>query len=97
MTMRIKGSPESLRKLAERDPNAVPSVGAKAKEHGAISHHFYGTADEILIVDEWPDEASFRAFFEASPEIGGFMAEAGVTAAPTQTFWQKLDLGDDIG
>jgi heme-degrading monooxygenase HmoA len=97
MTLRITGDGGSLEKFAQADPKAFPAVVDKARAHGVISHHFYATADELLVVDEWPDEESFRAFYDASPEIGGFMQEAGVTTAPEIKFWRKLDLNDDVG
>ena len=62
-----------------------------------ISHHFFGSDNEVLVVDEWPDEASFQAFFDASPEIGGIMAAAGVTTPPTIEFWRPLEVDDSIG
>ena len=49
-----------------------------------------------LVVDEWPDEKSFQAFYEASPDIKTIMDNAGVTAAPTIEFWRPLDVDDAI-
>jgi hypothetical protein len=51
---------------------------------------------EVLVVDEWPDEASFQAFFAASPEIQDVIAAAGPSGPPEITFWTKLDTGDEI-
>jgi hypothetical protein len=49
----------------------------------------------VLIVDEWPDAASFLRFFEEStPDVGPMMAEAGVTERPTPVFWRELDTPD---
>jgi heme-degrading monooxygenase HmoA len=64
---------------------------------GCIAHHFYGNEDEVLVVDEWPDEASFHAFFDASPDIAAMMGAAGVNTAPGITAWRKLDTGDEVG
>jgi hypothetical protein len=46
---------------------------------------------EVLVVDEWPDAASFLRFFESSPDIGEMMGEAGVTERPTPVFWREMD------
>ena len=94
MTMRIKADAAKVEAL---DKATMLAIVDKAKEHGVISHHFYGTGDEVLVVDEWPDEASFRAFFESAPEIQKVMGEAGVTSEPEITCWRHLDVGDDIG
>lgn len=97
MTLRVRADATGLEALAEKDPTLIPAVSARAQEMGATHHRFYATDTEILVVDVWPDEESFHAFFAASPEIPDIMAEAGATAAPEITFWRKLELGDDIG
>jgi hypothetical protein len=70
-----------------------------AAGHGLIAHRFYGTDDgEIMVVDEWPDEQSFRSFFaENSERIGPMMEAAGVTAEPQPKIWRKLDTHDEYG
>jgi heme-degrading monooxygenase HmoA len=55
----------------------LKSVSARSREFGAIHHTFYGSDTEVLVIDEWPDEASFQAFFDASPEIKAVMDSAG--------------------
>ena len=97
MTLRVKGDATKLEALAAADPTLLSTVSAKGKEMGATYHRFYATDTEVLVVDVWPDEASFHSFFDSTPDIGKVMAEAGVTSAPEITFWRKLDLGDDIG
>lgn len=97
MTLRINGDATKLEALAAKDAKVFLAVAERAKQHGLISHHFYAAHNEILVVDEWPSENAFHTFFKASPEIAGFMKEAGVTAEPVVTFWRKLDLGDDVG
>ncbi|MGO4105029.1 hypothetical protein AB4Y63_13830 [Leifsonia sp. YAF41] len=94
VTMRVAGD---ATKVEQEDDASMQSILAKAKEHGVISHRFYGNDKEILVVDEWPDEESFRRFFDASPEIGGMLERSGATAAPEVTFWRNLDTGDAIG
>lgn len=93
MTMRVSGDPAAVEAA---DHDMMKTVVARAKEHGVISHHFFGSDNEVLVVDEWPDEASFQAFFDASPEINEIMASAGVTAQPTIDFWRPLDTEDGV-
>lgn len=94
MTLRVSGDPKAVEGA---DQEMLKSVVARAKEHGVISHHFFGSDTEVLVIDEWPDEASFQSFFDASPEIGQIMAAAGVTAAPTIEYWRPLDTQDALG
>ena len=97
MTLRVQGDAKRLEALYASDPTFFSDVAAKGKKMGATQHHFYATDTEILVVDEWPDEATFQSFFHSTPEIGKAMAEAGVTSAPEITIYRQLDLGDDIG
>jgi heme-degrading monooxygenase HmoA len=94
MTMRVAGD---AAKVEHEDRAMMQSIVAKAKQHGLVSHHFYGSDTEILVVDEWPDEESFRRFFEASPEIAGIIERSGARAEPEITFWRTLDTGDAVG
>jgi heme-degrading monooxygenase HmoA len=94
MTMRVQA--DASRVEAE-DQSAMDSILAKAKANGLISHHFYGSDREVLVVDEWPDEASCQRFFAAAPEIAGMMERAGGEGAPEISFWRHLDTGDDVG
>jgi hypothetical protein len=93
MTLRVSGDPKAV----ESTPSDVlHTIVDRAKEYGVISHHFYGSDNEILVVDEWPDEGSFQKFFDASPEVGEMMQRAGA-GEPSISFWRHLDVDDDIG
>lgn len=94
MTLRVTGDPKAIEAM---DHKELQEVSSRGKDHGALSHHFYGTDTEVLVIDEWPDEATFHAFFDSTPEIKGIMDRAGVTSAPEITFWRHLDTQDDIG
>ena len=97
VTLRVRGDATKIEALAAADPMLLQKITDRAKEHGVISHRFYGTGDEVLVMDEWPSPEAFRAFFDASPEIPGVMEQAGVTSEPEIVFWRKLDTHDDIG
>lgn len=93
MTLRVSGDPKAIEATA---PDVLETVIDRAKQNGLISHHFYGTDKELLVVDEWPDEASFQSFFESSPEVKEMMDRAGA-GQPEITFWHHLDTKDDVG
>ena len=96
VTLRVTGDPKKLEGFAADGDSPLRMIRDRAVGHGCLSHHFYGTDDEIMVVDEWRDEASFRAFFDGSPEIKEVMDAAGVTTQPEIQVWRKLETGDDV-
>jgi hypothetical protein len=96
MTLSYTGDPDKLEAFAKDNHERLIAITDKAKEHGAISHHFYASNDGLMVVDEWPSEDAFQAFFAASPEISSVMQDSGATSRPTITFWRKLETGDEI-
>jgi hypothetical protein len=97
MCLRIEGDATQLEHMYAQDPDVFRKVSAVGKAAGATYHRFYATDNEILVIDEWPDEETFHRFFESQTEIPKFMAQAGVTTPPVITCYRKLELGDDIG
>ncbi len=99
MTMKVHGDPKKLEQVARDDADRLARIIAASKEHGVIAHRFYGSDDgQIMVIDEWPDAASFQAFYDAAgSEIGPVMEAVGVTADPEISFWSTLDTGDEIG
>lgn len=97
VTVRVKAEGKRLEELYAKEPTTFSNVAETAKPLGVISHRFYATDGEVMVFDEWQDEASFRKFFDAQPDIPKIMAEVGVSEPPAITVWRKLDLGDDIG
>jgi hypothetical protein len=98
MTLRVSGDPAKFEEQTAANSDAIARIMDVAKRHGLIAHRWYGADGEFMAVDEWPDEASFQAFFdEAQPDIGPVMQAAGITSQPTVTFWRKLDVNDEVG
>jgi hypothetical protein len=96
MTFRVAGDPARLEQYASENPDTMRAVRDRAAEHGLTYHRFYGSDDgTVLVVDEWPSQEDFQKFFEASPEIGEMMQEAGASGEPEVTFWRKLETHDD--
>jgi hypothetical protein len=86
-----------MESLAQSDPDRLAGIIASAKEHGVIAHRFYGSEGKLMVIDEWPDAASFQAFFAANEAAIGPMMQQIATSEPEIVFWEKLDTGDDVG
>ena len=99
VTLRVKGDPNQLEQRAAGDPDGMRSLADRAKQRGVIAHRFYGSEEgDIMVVDEWPDQESFRSFFqESQSEIEPMMRDIGATSEPEVRFWRKLDSRDEIG
>jgi heme-degrading monooxygenase HmoA len=96
ITLRIPANAEKLTEYAKSHQEELQGIIERAKSHGLVSHRFYGSADEVLVVDEWPDADRFHAFFGASPEIQNMMAASEARGEPVVTVWSKLDTGDEV-
>jgi hypothetical protein len=97
MGLRINADPARVEEALNSDPERLKRIAQRARDAGCIHHRFFANeaGGEVLIVDEWPDAASFLRFFEEStPDVGPMMAEAGVTERPTPVFWRELDTPD---
>jgi len=99
MTLRGRGDPRKLEEHATANADEMRAIVGIATAHGLLAHRFYGAEDgRIMVADEWPDEASFRAFFEeAGPRIQTLMGATGMTDEPEIVFWRKLETHDDVG
>jgi heme-degrading monooxygenase HmoA len=97
MTLRVTGDGRQMEAFATENSTMMSEILQTAKRHGVISHRFYANDTEILVVDRWPSEEAFNAFFtEESPRIQQLMAHAEVRAEPSVTFWRALETGDEI-
>jgi hypothetical protein len=98
VTLWIQGDPAALEKYAAENPEKMRGIVDHATEHGVIAHRFYGSDGQILVIDEWPDEESFKSFFShMHDEIAPLMQAAGATSEPQAVFWRKLETNDDYG
>jgi quinol monooxygenase YgiN len=97
MTLRFTGDPDKLEQLAAEQGDMLRGISERAQAQGVIAHRFYASGDQIMVVDEWPDQGSFESFFASEQEhIGPLMAQVA-TSEPEITFWRKLETGDDVG
>jgi quinol monooxygenase YgiN len=98
MTMIVPGDPARMEEFAAANPEKMAAIRDHAVEHGLIAHRFYGSGDQIMVIDEWPDEQSFRDFFgHMASEIGPMMQEVGITSEPQPVFWHKIESQDEYG
>ncbi len=98
VTVWFMGDPDRFEQLANDKRDEIKAIAERAQAAGVIAHRFYGSEDQVMVVDEWPDGESFQRFFEAEQgTIGPLMAEAGVTSEPQVRFWRVLDTPDKVG
>lgn len=96
MTMRLTADARQFEAIAQQEPETIQAIVRRAREHGLIAHRSFGNANEVFMVDEWPDEASFQEFFDASPEIPVVFGKAGLQGEPEVTFWRPLETNDTV-
>lgn len=97
VTLIAPGDPKAIERLAQGDSEKLAKILDHAKSCGVIAHRFYGSEGKVMVIDEWPDAASFQKFFsEMEAEIGPMM-QAALTGEPEITFWEQLETGDEVG
>src|ERR1700689_4629379 len=96
MGLRFSADPARVVEALNSDPERLKAISQRSRDAGCIHHRFFANeaGGEVLVVDEWPDAASFLRFFESSPYIGAMMGLGGVTEQPTPVFWRELDTPD---
>ena len=63
---RMQVDPSNVTKLWLERKADFEAVREDAKAAGAIHHRWGFGNDHVVIIDEWPDAASFQAFFEVT-------------------------------
>ena len=97
VVLRVPGDPADLERYAAGPGGEVMKrIAAAAKDAGAVRHTFAGGDDEVLVIDEWPDEQTFGAFFANQPEIADVMRGAGARGEGQPTFYRKLNTPDQF-
>src|SRR5262249_15378211 len=68
----------------------IVAIGNRAKEAGVIAHRFYGSEDQIMVIDEWPDEQSFQGFFDGvQAQVRPLLEQVGAPVEPPGRFWPR--------
>jgi hypothetical protein len=60
-------------------PEEITTYG---KSLGQIGHRMLLGENELVVIDEWPNEESFRTFFSEAPRMGEFLSGAGLASDP---------------
>ena len=97
VVVRVPGNPTDLENYAAGPGgDLMRQISDAGRAAGAIRHTFAGGTNEVLIIDEWPDEQSFQSFFGGHAEIGEVMQNAGAQGAPEISFYRKLATPDQF-
>ncbi|MEU4163618.1 hypothetical protein [Actinoplanes sp. NPDC026670] len=91
MILKLKADPDALERFANANPELMARVEKAGRELGNVRHSFAAGDGEVVVVDEWPDEAAFHTFFASQPDVGQIMHAAGAEGTPEITFYRKLD------
>src|ERR1700755_389727 len=94
MVLRVKADVEAFERYAGENAEQLNRIAGEGRSAGAIHHLFSATDDEIVVIDEWPDEGSFQGFFDSQTEIPDVMAAAGAQGAPDISFYRVIDTSD---
>jgi heme-degrading monooxygenase HmoA len=94
MMLRSKADVAKFEEYARENGDTLKGIAEEGKAAGAIHHAFYATDDEIVVVDEWPDQQSFQSFFESQQDIPKVMEAAGAQGEPSIEFFRPLDTPD---
>ena len=88
--------PANIEKLWADRKADFEAVAEEAKAAGAI-HHRWGFGDGYtVIVDEWPDAASFQSFFGSNTTIPELMQAGGVQGQPEFTIVEAKSAPDEF-
>jgi hypothetical protein len=95
--LRIPGEPADLERYAAGPGGEIMRrIAEEGKAAGAIRHGFAGGDNEILVIDEWPDQQSFEAFFVSQKEIPDVMRDGGAQGPPVVSFYRRLNTPDQF-
>jgi hypothetical protein len=96
MMLPIDVDPDAFESHAKANAEQLTRITDDAKSKGAIHHMFCATDDQVMAIDEWPDEQSFQGFFEGQADIGELMQAVGASPGGPPRFYRKLETGDEF-
>ena len=80
--VKIPVEPGNLEKLWAERAADFQAVATDGKSKGAIHHRWAFGDGHVVVIDEWPDAASFDKFFTGQETIPQLMAAAGAQGPP---------------
>jgi hypothetical protein len=96
MILRVKADAAALETFAGANAELMKGIADAGRAAGATRHCFAAGDGDVLVIDEWPDEATFQKFFESQPDIPRIMQAAGAQGAPQISFYRKLNTPDEF-
>ncbi len=94
MILRVKGDPSTLERYANEHADTMRGILEDAMTQGLRHHAFTAGDGEVVVIDEWPDEDSFRRFFDSQKEIPQMLKDVGAQGAPDISFHRRLETPD---
>ena len=88
--------PANVEKLWAERPNDFAAVAEDAKAAGATHHRWAFGESGVVIIDEWPDAASFQRFFASNETIPALIAAAGVSGPPNFEILEAKSAPDEF-
>jgi hypothetical protein len=94
--VRVPLDPSNLEKLWSERASDFKAVAADGKAAGALHHRWAFGDGFAMVIDEWPDAASFQKFFENQAVIPQLMQAAGAQGPPEVTIVDAKDAPDQF-
>ncbi|GLY07034.1 hypothetical protein [Actinoplanes sp. NBRC 101535] len=91
MVLRLDGDPAALERFAAAEPELMDGIAEAGKALGCTRHMFAAGDGEVIVIDEWPDEAGFHQFFATQPDTHRLVEAVGATEPPRMTFYRRLE------
>lgn len=93
---RMQANPATVQQLWAERGDDFAAIAAEAKAAGATAHRWAFGDDFAIIIDEWPDAASFEKFFASQQKIGELMQAANVEGPPEFTIVEARQSPDQF-
>ena len=91
----VPGQVADFERVVKEYADTFVAVSVEGKAAGAVHHCFVEDTDgSLIIIDEWPTEEAFQAFFGSQEDIPKLMAAAGVAGPPSTTSYRIIDTPD---
>jgi hypothetical protein len=93
---RLTVDPANVAKLWVDRKADFEGIAERARAAGAMHHRWGFGENEVILLDEWRDAASFQKFFESETVIPQLMQAGGVQGAPEFTIVEAKDAPDQF-
>ena len=73
-------------------PDIPEEITTFGKSLGQIGHRILLAEKELVVIDEWPNEESFRTFFSEAPRMDEFLSGAGLTSDLVISVYEAIEV-----